>query len=312
MSFSKKTTMKTKFLLLFLLFVTLSSCDNFPPKGGIQSADTSKVDTIHAGTLRSVHFGINSYSEKAYGFNIQTLSSCHLDAYDMSYLCNPANAKVFTNEEATKSQFYKSISALAATSMPGDTIVVTLSGHGTHFTDPNGEEVDGQNEGSCFYDGIIWDNFIKNAFSKIRAGVIVFTFWDTCHSGTGTRAPVNTPYGFKAKSIGLTNSQLKAFRPKIQPPETDIKFIWLHFGAAQDAEYALDGPHNGNFTDFLKQTLKRRTSLGLDLNAKMVLLETAGAINGQHPNLDVVSATPLQAETINLPSRFKKSLNFKR
>jgi len=285
-------------LILLLVFV---SCTN--------TTKTNKIATNipQKGKLYSVHFGINNYSESAYGHRVNGLQSCNKDAYDMQALCGTISSNnVFVDNEATIGKFKSEVLRLASIATIGDTVVITDSGHGTYFSDQTGTEVDGQNEGTCLYDGILWDDNIKALLSHFKEGVVIITIWDTCHSGTGTRVPKNKtiPVGYFAKSLGFPDKDIRALHKKaekVQPQEKNIKSTIVHLAAAKDNEYALDGPNNGNFTHHLKLVIDRRTKLGLDLNISKVLTDVLSEIQGQTPMIDKVHIAEKIIDNLNLP-----------
>lgn len=257
------------------------------------------------GRVHAVHFGVNTYdsSDAGYGRVIQQLQSCNLDALAMQRLFNDVGM-TFINEEATAERFKSEISKLSRTAVAGDLVIITQSSHGTHFQDESGDEVDGEDEGTCMFDEIVWDDAIKGLMSKFKKGVNLISIWDTCHSGSATRGFDAMPNGFLNKDAGLTQHELKSFRSsknKVQGIEGGIKCNYLHIGASQDAEYSLDGAKNGNFTGTFLNVIKRRNTIGLSIALDDVLEEVQGVINGQHPNIDIVTEGGKQLLYMELP-----------
>lgn len=105
-----------------------------------------------------------------------------------------ARVTMLLNEEATRARILGTWSDLAAQARPGDTIVVTFSGHGSHEPAARGDEDDGRDETfllSAFRPGStearISDDEIAALIAR-RPDIPVVFVADSCHSGTATRA----------------------------------------------------------------------------------------------------------------------------
>ena len=107
----------------------------------------------------------------------------------MSRRCSTARRR------ATK--FARDSKSLVSLAVPGDTLVVQYSGHGSFVPDENGDEPDGTDECLCPADigrGYITDDELFELFSAAANGVQIVLIADSCHSGTITRfAPITTP-----------------------------------------------------------------------------------------------------------------------
>ncbi|MBI1762711.1 MAG: caspase family protein [Acidobacteria bacterium] len=91
---------------------------------------------------------------------------------------------------------------LIAETQPGDHIFFHYSGHGSRVPDDNGDEADGFDEVLAPYDvalqgadsfaNIIRDDLIGELIGELKGRQAVLVF-DSCHSGTISRAPGNAP-----------------------------------------------------------------------------------------------------------------------
>lgn len=240
----------------------------------------------------TLHFGVNEYStappKQGYGRVIQQLQSCHHDALDMSRLFGSIG-DVFVNHEATSTRFVDKIMEVANKAKSGDFVLINMSSHGTHHRDESGDESDKEDEGTCFYDRVMWDDEIKKHLSNFVEGVNLLTIWDTCHSGTATRVFEQLPTGFLQKDAMLTHNEVKFFWSNANRYESTIKCNHLHIGASLDREFSLDGVDNGNFTGTFLNVIERRSTIGLSITLQDIMTEVKGVITRQHPNIDIVT-----------------------
>jgi metacaspase-1 len=76
---------------------------------------------------------------------------------------------------------------------PGDRVFFLYSGHGTRVKDDNGDEADGEDEALAAYDAdrlggrLIRDDVFNQLIGELSGRMLVMVF-DSCHSGTMTRA----------------------------------------------------------------------------------------------------------------------------
>jgi len=140
--------------------------------------------------------GINDYAP--IGSGGPDLNGCINDARDMAntlVICGfaPAQIRILTNQNATRANILNYLKTLVNSSVAGDSIVFYYSGHGTRVANIGADlEIDGLDEAICPHDystaGVIRDDDFKAIFSKLKAGVNLEVVFDSCHSGTVTRA----------------------------------------------------------------------------------------------------------------------------
>lgn len=93
---------------------------------------------------------------------------------------------------ATKKAMEQGIVELLRGAQSGDTLLLHYSGHGAHVPDDDrGEEADGRDEILCPTD-LDWrkplrDDWLRESFDKMKAGVKLTVIMDCCHSGSNTR-----------------------------------------------------------------------------------------------------------------------------
>ena len=95
-----------------------------------------------------------------------------------------------TNKKPTKENIIYTFTKLLANAISGDSLFFSYSGHGTHTTDLNKDELDGQDElivpinatniKTCILDDEL-NKIIKN---NLKPGVKLFALFDCCFSGT--------------------------------------------------------------------------------------------------------------------------------
>jgi hypothetical protein len=175
------------------------------------------------------------------------------------------------NRQATGKAIRAGIAALVGGARPGDSAVITYSGHGSFVPDTDGDEPDGTAECLCPYDvgsqGPITDDELFDLYSARPAGVKLLMISDSCHSGTVARfAPITTPptiagghapqrkVRFLPPAAYLSQREVaklglrRAFR-KSSPPG---RYAALLMAGCQDTEYSYDayfkGRPNGAFS----------------------------------------------------------------
>ncbi len=148
-------------------------------------------------TKKAFIVGINDYAP--IGVGGPDLSGCVNDVRDMASTlvqCGflPANIRILTNQNATRSKILLYLKWLLTGCKAGDSLVFYYSGHGTQVANVNADvEIDGVDEALVPHDfstsGFVKDDDIKaviNALMKPKVNLEVI--FDCCHSGTGTRA----------------------------------------------------------------------------------------------------------------------------
>jgi len=148
-------------------------------------------------TKKAFLVGINDYAPCGAGG--PDLRGCVNDVRDMATTLNtmgfvpatPAAMKIVTDCRATRATILNGLGWLVSGAKKGDLLVFYYSGHGSLMVDTSGEEIDKKDETICPHDfataGMIKDDDLRAAFSKIPAGVNLEVLLDSCHSGTGTR-----------------------------------------------------------------------------------------------------------------------------
>lgn len=137
---------------------------------------------------KALCIGINDYPGTA-----SDLSGCVNDAQDWAKVLDTGGFSVtmLLDVDATKANMVEGIREHVSGSQPGDSIVITYSGHGTFVPDTSGDEPDGRDEGLCPYDigrgQVLLDDEIHALFSKRAEGVRVVLISDSCHSGSVIR-----------------------------------------------------------------------------------------------------------------------------
>jgi metacaspase-1 len=268
---------------------------------------TTTVNTTSAPATRpqarSLHLGLNGVSAVAYSGWDGPLSACEFDANDMAALAESRGIKptVLLTKKATRANLLAGMRAAAKSLRAGDFFLLTYSGHGGQVPDTNGDELDGQDETWCLYDGQLIDDELYLELSRFKAGVRVLVLSDSCHSGSVTRdlPPPPPPPGMRAKLMPAAVARRvydehRAFYDKLQAdvaaaaskqftdPDTALAQVGAAHNATalvgrfdpavvlisgcQDNQTSMDGAHNGAFTEQLLKVWDRAAFSG-DHNA---------------------------------------------
>ena len=142
---------------------------------------------------KAVLVGVNRY--KVPGADLR---GCVPDVKNMSRLIQDhygfgaSDIAMLTDFDATKKAMEEAITGMVKAAKRGDVLLLHFSGHGSNVPDDNNEEDDNRDEILCPTD-LDWydpfrDDWLRNVFDGLKAGVSLTMISDSCHSGTVTRA----------------------------------------------------------------------------------------------------------------------------
>jgi metacaspase-1 len=130
---------------------------------------------------------------------------------------------ILMNSSATKQNILQGLQNLINDAVPGDSLFVYFTGHGSNCPDVSGDEPDAMDEilvSNDFWAGqYLLDDDIRSVLSTLPSGVILDEVHDCCYSGTSTRAPVPN----KIRSKILPKSYFSGFSPKYVPSPVEFK-----------------------------------------------------------------------------------------
>ena len=149
--------------------------------------------------------GINDYAPVGSGG--PDLRGCVNDVSDMANTLSvlgiipatPRAMRILTNSRATRAAILAGLKWLVKGAKKGDVLVFYYSGHGSYVADVSGDELDGRDETLCPHDyasaGMIKDDDIRTLLAGLSPGATLDIIFDSCHSGSGTRAALDPPPG---------------------------------------------------------------------------------------------------------------------
>jgi hypothetical protein len=280
----------------------------------------------------SLNIGLNTVDPAHYAGWDGALVACEADAEDMELIAraqNYATVKKLLTQEATRARVQKELAEAARVLQPGDLFLLSYSGHGGQVPDRNSDEADAQDETWVLYDGQLIDDEIYVALSKLRQGVRVLMFSDSCHSGTVSRVAYAAlrnsgslemladtvqdthpePRRFKDMPVGIALRTYRNNRAEYDAimaglPKEDAKATMkasvLLISGCQDNQLSSDGAFNGLFT------------------ANMLRVYNGGKFKGTHRGFHRAISRrmpPLQSPNysiVGIPSReFERQVPFK-
>jgi len=268
----------------------------------------------------SLHIGLNEVSAAAYAGWTGPLAACEFDAHDMVAIAKAKGMKstLLLTKKGTRANVLKAIRAAAKALGPGDLFFMSYSGHGGQVPDVSGDEADKQDETWCLFDGQLIDDELYFELSRFKAGVRILVLSDSCHSGTVTRAGAplpGTPH-LRPKLMPAAVGQRvyasnKAFYDKLQrdvakaaggavaDPDAALANVAVSnrltaivkkfepavilVSGCQDNQTAMDGDHNGAFTEQLLKVWNHGAFTGS--YASLHARARAGLPPTQSPNL---------------------------
>ncbi len=228
--------------------------------------------SAYSQSYRAVIVGVADYPGSG------DLQFCDNDAIDFrAELLRDANwqagnISLLVDAAATSSNIHSAISAMLAASGPTDVCVFFFSGHGTNLTDTVPlDEVDGQDEALCAYDGNITDDQLTQWFSGSSCGTVC-VFIDSCFSGGTIKSAIGA--GVLAKSCSDSKAKVAAgdgFAADLQIRKKDLNNANVFVITASDDDeysYEMDIYQNGLFTEYLLAAMRSELS---DINANNML-----------------------------------------
>ncbi|MDH5538196.1 MAG: caspase family protein [Rhizobacter sp.] len=239
----------------------------------------------------SLHIGLDSVSASAYAGWTGPLAACEFDAHDMQAIAKSKGMKStqLLTKKGTRANVLGAIRKAAKALTAGDLFFISYSGHGGQVPDVSGEEDDKQDETWCLYDGQLIDDELYYELSRFKTGVRILVLSDSCHSGTVTRAGPPQPGTPQLRpklmppAVGMrVYADHKAFYDKLQldvakaagkrvaDPDAALAHVAVSprltamvkkfnpavvlVSGCQDNQTAMDGDHNGAFTEQLLRT----------------------------------------------------------
>lgn len=155
------------------------------------------------GGKKALCVGINNFKN----YPSSALQGCVNDASDMGALLKKyfgyetSDIIKLTDTRATKDNIIKNLKEMVKGAKTGkyDSLVFSLSSHGTQVPDTSGDEPDKADEAFCPHDlaakGKVWDpdhiivdDELHDLFIQLPENVSLEVFLDTCHSGSGLKA----------------------------------------------------------------------------------------------------------------------------
>ena len=227
----------------------------------------------------SLHIGLNRVDPTHYVGWKGELVACENDARDMETIAKGQGFATHSllTKAATSTALLDATEKAAKGLVEDDFFLLTYSGHGGQINDVNKSEPDGLDETWVLYDRELVDDELYAMWSRFRPGVRVFVLFDSCHSGTRTKAMFLNPAPFlphlETRVRASTGPNL---RPKFLPPDVqskiykeratlyddirqktprrekvDVECSVILISACQDNQVAMDGTKNGLLTETL-------------------------------------------------------------
>jgi len=189
-----------------------------------------------------------------------------------------ANSITLLDAQATRAGIIAAFDRIVAEASAGDTLLFYYTGHGGRIVDVSGQQLSGYSSTIVPYDarnpdrlgdqpGDIVDNELRKMIEAATgAGINVITIFDSCNSGTATRAPspwVNDKIRFRSTPEVVLTGPLKAPESPLVLPAVPVaardKGYLVHLAAAPDGKAAIErmigGKWRGDFTEALIRSL---------------------------------------------------------
>ncbi|MEY2518582.1 MAG: metacaspase [Verrucomicrobiota bacterium] len=184
---------------------------------------TSRVDGNSLGV--SLHLGTSRLDPNAYGGWDGALQGAVPDANAMQGLAGSLGyqTNIFVDTLARRDYLLSALGTLSATLRSGDTLLLTMSGHGAQVPDLTGAEPDKRQETWVLFDREILASELYGQFASFKTGVIIIVVQDSAFPAVFRRPP--------------------------KMPELSAQLIVL--AGSKENQMAADGIQHGKFTETL-------------------------------------------------------------
>ena len=282
---------------------------------------------VVANDLHGLVMGVNQYKDP----KVETLEGAVADALDLSSALEYYGAKSVTtllDESVTRSAVEAAWFNILEKSKPGDTIMITFSGHGARHPQVKGGNEDDKKDEVLLLSGyqpqkwnhpsntehfIIdnqWRHWIKNAKDRV-----VITVFDSCHSGSLTRNLKNK----KLKTRSPGEDLLYGLDDEVPldeyelPPEVEPGFLphEIYIGGAADnfeiPEVLIYGKPRGALSYYMAKALRGEADANgnqvLELNELKSYLQQKVSIATNYQQFPVIQfqGVPYRAVFSKLP-----------
>ncbi|SFL16139.1 caspase family protein [Falsiroseomonas stagni] len=236
---------------------------------------------------------------------IRALRGCVNDARAIETAVRPIVTRmtVLLDAEATRGTFLRTWDAMAAEARPGDTLLITFSGHGGQEPERRrGNEADGRDETLIFHafsprrqpnnaERII-DDELGERFARSGArGVRSIFLADSCHAGTLTRSMDRRIEALGDRSAGMQqieNDMLAGLDMPAAEAAGQPNLLFIAAGQENQLvpEMMIDGRPHGATSFSFAQAITRAVAAGgfptSDAFAREVVAATRARADGRH------------------------------
>jgi hypothetical protein len=178
---------------------------------------------------------------------------CSLDAVNVSHQLRQRSFEVknFTDGEVRyRPVFDALLQSFDILKGDDDLLVYYFSGHGGQEPDQDGDEIDGQDETQCFFDGPVKDDSFRRLWLKAPPKLRIVFISDSCNSGTMSRVYRR---GRRGDRVLMLRQRPKSLRRAL--PD-GFKGRLLHIAGCPDGMSSYGGLTGGVFTTELLKALR--------------------------------------------------------
>lgn len=217
---------------------------------------------------------------------------------------------ILSGEKATTQNIIDRFNSLANMNLTKeDIVVIYYTGHGDRFVNGGQEESDKRDdflvpadiklsprnkENEYDVTNAIIDDQLKYLYAKIGARKIIIV--DACHSES-TNKSVSLNSHYRAKTYKPENSYYRAFKIDNRWRESRNR-NFLHFGASQENESALDSPQGGKFTLAIRDVLREYKNISFAKLERLVQERLEGKFKPSIANDSTIDKNTLYTKDI--------------
>ncbi len=232
-------------------------------------------------------FGVNHTADNY----VKPLSSCESDADALADMLKSTYGlpvtPAFKSGQCLTDIFFARMKSLSTELKKGDTLILFFSGHGGQIKDTNNEPDEEYDETLCFYDRMLIDDEIHEAFKRFDKGIRILFFSDSCHSGTVHRElnktiPPNVKYFNEAQN--LVDSHPEIYKNSKSKNHEKLKASFAFISACKDDEFALTGSPMSIFTEGLIKEIEANPGITISALYKTLAKNPTLAYNEMTPS----------------------------
>jgi len=251
-----KRAMMCKAVMMCMVFASLSGCVSFESPSVVLGE--GKIERTEGDSNKvAICVGLTAVDSRYYNGWAGDCPGCDVDAKGMYnlFVKNGYTSTLMLNSACTWDNVSNTILSNARKLKSGDKIVIMMSGHGGQIKDQNGDEVDGQDETICMWDGQVRDDDVLKMLKQFPDGLKIVMINDQCHSEGNYKTALRS---FKQTvSLGYWGTQ----EGTVLIDKSGFNGRLIQFAGCREASYSYGATDGGTWTQSLLTVIEKDNTL---------------------------------------------------